>query len=50
VNFLLDYDVPDDVVYSLIELGHEVQKLHEALPATASDQGELGIRRNIKFT
>jgi predicted nuclease of predicted toxin-antitoxin system len=38
VNFLLDHDVPDDVIYSLLALGHEVHKLRDVLPVTTSDE------------
>jgi predicted nuclease of predicted toxin-antitoxin system len=41
VKFLLDHDVPDDVVYSLVALGHEVRKLRDVLPATAPDEEVL---------
>lgn len=37
MNFLLDHDVPDDVVYSLVALGHGVLKLRDAVPATTPD-------------
>lgn len=41
MKFLLDHDVPDDVVYSLVALGHDVQKLRDVLPATAADEEVL---------
>jgi len=43
VKFLLDHDVPDDVVYSLVALGHDVQKLREVLPATTPDEEVLRV-------
>jgi len=53
VNFLLDHDVPDDVVYSLQALGHEVHKLRDVLPATAADEQVLCVaaeRNNVLIT
>ena len=41
MKFLLDHDVPDDVVFALVALGHHVDKLREVLPTTASDQEVL---------
>lgn len=41
MKFLLDHDVPDDVVFALGALGHHVDKLREVLPTTASDQEVL---------
>jgi predicted nuclease of predicted toxin-antitoxin system len=41
VKFLLDHDVPDDVVYSLLALGHDVHKLRDVLPATTADEEVL---------
>ena len=37
MNFLLDHDVPDDVIYSLVALGHTVLKLRDIVPVTTSD-------------
>ena len=37
MKFLLDHDVPDDLSYLLLELGHEVTLLRQILPRTASD-------------
>ncbi|MFN0316261.1 MAG: DUF5615 family PIN-like protein [Burkholderiales bacterium] len=37
MKFLLDHDVPDNVIYSLVALGHEVPRLRGMLPATAFD-------------
>jgi predicted nuclease of predicted toxin-antitoxin system len=53
VNFLLDHDVPDDVVYSLLALGHEVHKLRDVLPAIAPDEQVLraaAARNNVLIT
>jgi len=41
VKFLLDHDVPDDLAFSLVALGHEVVKLREVLPATTRDEEVL---------
>lgn len=41
MNFLLHHDVPDDVVYSLLALGHDVHKLRDVLPATTADEEVL---------
>lgn len=41
MKFLLDHDVPDDVVYSLVALGHEVHKLRDVLPTTTPDEQVL---------
>jgi len=41
VKFLLDHDVPDDVVYSLLALGHDVHKLRDGLPPTTADEQVL---------
>jgi predicted nuclease of predicted toxin-antitoxin system len=43
VTFLLDHDVPDDIAYSLLELGHEVLKLRELLAPTTLDQEVLRL-------
>lgn len=37
MNFLLDHDVPDDVIYSLVALGHTVLKLRDIVPVTTPD-------------
>lgn len=37
MKFLLDDDVPVDIVYSLVALGHQVTVLREALPITSPD-------------
>jgi hypothetical protein len=41
VRFLLDHDVPDDIEFSRVELGHQVLKLREVLPKTAADEAVL---------
>ena len=38
MRFLLDHDVPDEVVRLLCYWKHEAQRLHELLPATTADQ------------
>jgi len=43
VRFLLDHDVPDDIVLALEALGHEVSGLRELMGATASDEQVLGL-------
>jgi predicted nuclease of predicted toxin-antitoxin system len=41
VKFLFDHDVPDDLSYSLIAMGHEVFKLRELLHPQTSDEDVL---------
>jgi predicted nuclease of predicted toxin-antitoxin system len=41
MNFLLDHDVPDDLSFLLIQLGHKVTFLRQALPADSSDDEVL---------
>ncbi|MBC7926824.1 MAG: DUF5615 family PIN-like protein [Bryobacteraceae bacterium] len=41
MNFLLDHDVPDDLSFLLIQLGHEVTFLRQALPADSPDDAVL---------
>jgi hypothetical protein len=43
VKFLLDHDVPDDVIFALVALGHDVQKLRDALPTTTPDEDVLRL-------
>ena len=43
MRFLLDHDVPDDIVFALKALDHEVFRLRELIPATASDEDVLGL-------
>lgn len=43
MKFLLDHDVPDDMVYALVALGHEVMRLRELAPATAPDEEVLRL-------
>jgi predicted nuclease of predicted toxin-antitoxin system len=45
VKFLLDHDVPDDIVFTLTALGHEVVRLREIMPTTASDAEVLQLAR-----
>jgi predicted nuclease of predicted toxin-antitoxin system len=37
VRFLLDHDVPEDLIYLLEELQHEVVSLRDVLPTEADD-------------
>mgnify|MGYP001570565881 FL=1 len=41
MKFLLDHDVPDDVVFALEALGHEVTRLRQALPVDSQDEEVL---------
>jgi predicted nuclease of predicted toxin-antitoxin system len=41
MTFLLDHDAPDDLVYSLAALPHQVVRLREVLPRETSDQQVL---------
>ena len=43
MKFLLDHDVPDDLSFLLIQLGHEVTLLRQALPADSPDDAVLGF-------
>ena len=43
MRFLLDHDVPDDVVFTLVALGHDAQKLRDVLPTTATDEEVLRL-------
>ena len=43
MRFLLDHDVPEDAVFALVALGHEVLRLRELAPATASDEEVLRL-------
>lgn len=43
MRFLLDHDVPDDIVFALEALGHEAAMLRELVLATASDEEVLGL-------
>ena len=45
MKFLLDHDVPEDIVYSLLTLGHDVVRLREVLPATSGDEEVLNFAR-----
>ena len=38
MKFLLDHDVPDDLSYLLVQLGHDVTFLREALARDSSDE------------
>lgn len=41
MRFLLDQDVPDNLIYLLRELNHEVVRLRDVLPAGAPDSAVL---------
>jgi predicted nuclease of predicted toxin-antitoxin system len=41
MTFLLDHDTPDDLVYSLRGLGHQIFHVREALSRKASDEDIL---------
>lgn len=41
MKFLFDHDVPDEMSFSLVTLGHEVVHLREILPATSTDEEVL---------
>lgn len=41
MRFLLDHDVPDDIVFALTALEHEVLRLREEMPATTPDEEVL---------
>lgn len=41
MRFLLDHDVPDDIVFALNALEHEVLRLREQMPATTPDEEVL---------
>lgn len=41
MKFLLDHDVPDDLSYLLVQLGHDVTLLRKALPGDSSDEAVL---------
>jgi len=43
MRFLLDHDVPDDLVFSLVALGHDAQRLRDLLPTTATDEEVLRL-------
>jgi hypothetical protein len=38
MNFLLNHDVPDDLSFLLVQLGHEVTFLRHALPVDSPDE------------
>lgn len=48
MTFLLDHDVPDDIVFALETLNHEVLRLRALAPATSPDETvvELARQRN----
>ena len=41
MRFLLDHDVPIDISYCLVELGHEVVRLQQVLDTSAQDEQVL---------
>jgi predicted nuclease of predicted toxin-antitoxin system len=48
VNFLLDHDVPDDVVFSLKALGHRVHRLRELASRDAADEEVLRLASEMR--
>lgn len=42
MRFLFDHDVPEELSFLLIQLGHEVKLLRQALPADSPDEAVLG--------
>ena len=47
MKFLLDHDVPDELSFLLIQLGHEVTLLRHALPADSPDDAVLGFSYDV---
>jgi predicted nuclease of predicted toxin-antitoxin system len=45
LKFLLDHDVPDDLSYLLVQLGHEVTLLRRVLRRDSSDAAVLEYAR-----
>ena len=43
MNFLLNHDVPDDLSFLLIQLGHEVTFLRQVLTADSADEEVLQL-------
>ncbi len=41
MKFLFDHDVPDDLAFSLVALGHQIMKLRESLHPTTPDDEVL---------
>jgi predicted nuclease of predicted toxin-antitoxin system len=41
VRFLFDHDVPDDLSYLLLQIGHEVVLLRQVLPPDTPDEAVL---------
>ena len=41
MKVLLDHDVPDDVIYSLQAVGHEIYRLRDEMPPTTQDADVL---------
>ena len=46
MKFLFDHDVPEDLSYLLLQLGHEVSLLRNVLPQDASDAAVLQCAHN----
>ena len=44
MRFLFDHDVPDDIAFALVALGHEVLKLREIAPATREFEATSTLR------
>ena len=49
MKFLFDHDVPDDMAFSLLALGHEVSKLRQVRPATSTDEEVLSAAAEQKM-
>ena len=49
MTFLLDQDVPNDIIYSLGALGHRVVLLREGLTAISTDQQVLAYAHQHQF-
>jgi len=43
VKFLFDHDVPDEMAYGLVALGHEVFKLRELINPQTEDEEVLRL-------
>jgi predicted nuclease of predicted toxin-antitoxin system len=49
MTFLLDHDVPDNIIFSLRALGYGVTRLRDVLPKEAADHEVLAHARQGKF-
>lgn len=53
MKFLLDHDVPDDIIYSLLALGHELLKLRDVSSVMTPDEEVLrmaAMRNRVLIT